>query len=264
MTSETNAFLTPADAKRLGYDASDAPKRSCPHCSRELDPLAIPFNGRLSWVGTSKCGCPGEAEAARLAAERAEAERRAERERAHDAMLRSVGIARRYAKAEVDNAQCIRYLQGFADNAGGGLYIHGGVGTGKTTLASALARKFAESGYRVMLTTAIGMLERIQETYGTEASSLAACHGYGECDVLVIDDLGKEGASAWSVMTLFQILNMRYEAMLPTIVTTQYTPLGLVKRLSRNGERETAEAIASRLRGTCEEVRLAGGDRRIK
>ena len=192
-----------------------------------------------------------------------EAERLRSEQRSRASLLKEAGITRRYEKAEVSDPQCARYLRDFGECSGNGLYIYGNVGTGKTSLANALAREFAFAGYRVILTTTIGMLEKIQDTYGKEASSLLACHGYGECDVLVLDDLGKESASAWSIMTIFQILNMRYESMLPTIITTQYSPYALGKRLGRSGEKESAEAIVSRLRGTMEVVHLAGPDKRL-
>lgn len=264
MKPEDGMFLRPREAEGMGLATDEMPELACEYCGKRLDPLGIVLNGRVAWVGRQECGCDGEAEAARIEAERKRMHENAERKLAQERKLRTAGIAKRYASAEVTNAQCANYLREFAECNGSGLYIHGGVGTGKTALASALARKFVEAGYKVILTTSIGMLESIQETYGSEASSRDACHGYGECDVLVIDDMGKESASSWSVMTLFQIVNMRYESMLPTIVTSQYTLYGLAKRLSRSGESETAEAIVSRLGGTCEEVRLPGGDRRRK
>ena len=50
--------------------------------------------------------------------------------------------------------------------------------------------------------------------------------------------------------------------MLPTIATSQYGIEEIERRLARGGERETAAAIASRLRETCEVVDLGNTDRR--
>lgn len=260
---EAGDLHTPETARAAGVPFREPPERPCPFCGCALTPLGVALNGRIAWVGHKDCGCDGAQEEAKRSQEAKEAALLEESRRTRAAMLRGVGISRRFSAAAVDDGQCAAYLRRFGDVRGDGLYIYGGVGAGKTALANALAREFADAGYRVILTTTIGMLEKIQDTYGTEASSLKACHGYGECDVLVLDDLGKESASAWSMMTLFQVLNMRYEAMLPTIATTQYAPGAIAKRLGRGGERETAEAIASRLRGTMEVVHLAGGDRRI-
>ena len=39
--------------------------------------------------------------------------------------------------------------------------------------------------------------------------------------MLVLDELGTESATPWAKEKLFQLLNYRYTAMLPTIITTR-------------------------------------------
>ena len=95
-----------------------------------------------------------------------------------------------------------------------------------------------------------------------EGGTEAAVARYAKCDVLVLDDLGKEDATEWSVGTVFSVLDARYEDMRPTIVTSNYAPGVLADRLARRGERVTAEAIASRISQTCRPVYLGGRDRR--
>ena len=177
-------------------------------------------------------------------------------------------LARRIAEdlspewaAEADRPEFAEYIASFAGNGGAGLYIHGGVGAGKTHAASAMARLFAEAGYDVAFTTAKGMLERVKATFD-EGGTEAAVARYAKCDVLVLDDLGKEDATEWSVGTVFSVLDARYEDMRPTIVTSNYAPGALADRLARRGERVTAEAIASRISQTCRPVYLGGRDRR--
>lgn len=84
-----------------------------------------------------------------------------------------------------------------------------------------------------------------------DGDAKAGVSRFASCDVLIIDDLGKENANSWVMTTLFQIVNDRYEAMRPTIVTTQYSPEELCRRMSRSGERESAIAITERLKETC-------------
>lgn len=265
MTADKQStFLTPTTAREKGLDFPQPPEHICPHCGRELEARGVALNGRVAWISHEPCGCEGEVKALEEKKATEEAEQKREEQHRRANLLKEVGITRRYEGAEVFDPRCAQYLRDFGECAGNGLYIYGEVGTGKTSLANALAREFAFAGYKVILTTTIGMLETIQDTYGKEASSLLACHGYGECDVLVLDDFGKESASAWSVMTIFQIVNMRYESMLPTIVTTQYSPFELNKRLGRSGEKESAAAIVSRLRGTMQVVHLTGPDKRLR
>lgn len=106
------------------------------------------------------------------------------------------------------------------------------------------------------------MLSSIQETYGNNASTASMTERYAGCDLLFIDDLGKESTSAWTVGMLFQIINVRYESMRPIIFTSQFPLESLCARFSKRGEKETADAIASRIYETCEFLRLGGPDRR--
>lgn len=251
-------FITPAGAVESGLNAPKGDSSRCEWCGRELEPRGIMLNGRVAWVSSEPCGCEGEERAA------AEAERRAlaARECEEKAKFMRAGVKRRYLGAKVDTPEARAYVERFGSDGGRGLYIHGDVGAGKTHLASALACVFVAAGYTVVLTTTLDMLDDIQDTFGKEASSLAAVQRFATSDVLILDDLGKESASPWSASTIFQIVNYRYEAMRPLIVTSQYDLKGLEKRIGRQGERESARAIASRLGQMCRDVHLAGGDRR--
>ena len=254
-------LITLEQARAAGLSFDEPEPRACPHCGAALDPLGAALAGRVAWVSAAPCPCEGaaserEAEARRRAALAAK-EEAASREKA----LSRAGIPRRYWAAEADRPEFAEYIASFAGNGGAGLYIHGGVGAGKTHAASAMARLFAEAGYDVAFTTAKGMLERVKATFD-EGGTETAVARYAKCDVLVLDDLGKEDATEWSVGTVFSVLDARYEDMRPTIVTSNYAPGALADRLARRGERVTAEAIASRISQTCRPVYLGGRDRR--
>lgn len=251
------SLITVEEAKEKGF--AEPQDVFCEWCGEPLEQRGIVFGGRVAWIAHENCGCEGE-RAARAAAERAaDDEKRLQEEK----NLERAGIGKRFLQAKVDGKECENFIRRFGSDEGRGLYIHGGVGTGKTYTASALAREFVDSGYAVVLTTTLSMLEDIQDTYGKEASSLEAVSRFSKCDVLILDDLGKESASAWSISMLFQIIDVRYEAMRPLIVTTQYDYVGLERRLSRQGEAQSAKAIVSRLREMCRPMQLRGGDRRL-
>lgn len=229
-------LITLEQARAAGLSFDEPEPRACPHCGAALDPLGAALAGRVAWVSAAPCPCEGaaserESEARRRAALAAK-EEAARREKA----LSRAGIPRRYWAAEADRPEFAEYIASFAGNGGAGLYIHGGVGAGKTHAASAMARLFAEAGYDVAFTTAKGMLERVKATFD-EGGTEAAVARYAKCDVLVLDDLGKEDATEWSVGTVFSVLDARYEDMRPTIVTSNYAPGALADRLARRRTR---------------------------
>lgn len=185
-------LITLEQARAAGLSFDEPEPRACPHCGAALEPLGAALAGRVAWVSAAPCPCEGasgerEAEARRRAALAAK-EEAARREKA----LSRAGIPRRYWAAEADRPEFAEYIASFAGNGGAGLYIHGGVGAGKTHAASAMARLFAEAGYDVAFTTAKGMLERVKATFD-EGGTEAAVARYAKCDVLVLDDLGNIG-----------------------------------------------------------------------
>ena len=86
---------------------------------------------------------------------------------------------------------------------------------------------------------------------------------YKKVELLIIDDLGKEQCSDWSMSTLYSILNDRYEDMRPTIVTTNYNAENLIGALTPKGFDNTKiMAIISRLRETSTVMTMAWEDAR--
>ena len=73
------------------------------------------------------------------------------------------------------------------------LVFSGGVGTGKTCLASAMARAIVEKGYAVKFMSAYEFCSLMLTTHTSPVSERnALLHDVLTCDLLVIDDLGTE------------------------------------------------------------------------
>lgn len=249
-------FVTESEAEELGIVRADAQQATCEFCGKALEAHGFLDDGKIFWIGHVECDCPEKKKHDELEREREERIRQAELEK----RVLLCGIGKRYAKAEVCIEAGSRYLDTFEGSDGRGLYITGSVGSGKTYAASALARAFILAGYRAVFTTSLKMLDEIRSSY--EGRREGGLGRYSRCDVLFIDDIGKENANAWALTTLFQVINERYEAMLPTIYTSQYAPEALCGRMGRSGEHESAEAICSRIAQTSEVVRLRNRDRR--
>lgn len=252
-------MLTPADARELGLKPEAPEPFPCPHCGKPLERLGVSVGGRVLWVSHEPCGCPGEIEAAEeeaaLKASQDEEDRRAR--------IEIAGVKRRYYDATIVDPICAAFVESYVPRAGMGLFIHGPVGTGKTYNASAVTAALAMAGRGVVMTSALRILSDVKDTFDSGTSAKRELERYLSCEALVLDDLGKESASRWSVMMLYDLVNTRYESMLTTIYTSQYSLPALQERLSRAHETDTARAIVSRIRETCLEVRLYGYDMRV-
>ena len=112
----------------------------------------------------------------------------------------------------------------FAENPTGWLVLKGGYGCGKTHLAAAIANRCVERGQPVLFITVPDLLDHLRATYAP-TSSIAYGTRFEEVrtvPVLILDDLGTESSTPWALEKLFQILNYRYNAHLPTVITTNH------------------------------------------
>lgn len=154
--------------------------------------------------------------------------------------------------------------QGKAAQSKNGLFIVGSPGTGKTHLAAAIANEVMETGTHVVFGTMIDLLGQIKEMFRYEGGEAEMLRKYKTVPLLVIDDIGKEPPTDWAVSTIYNIINGRYEACLPTIVTSNYEKTDFITRLTSKETRDdtTARATLDRLREMCRGVKLFGESRR--
>lgn len=183
-----------------------------------------------------------------------------------------------------DNRNALRVCMSYADTfrdklprnnidpGRNGLFITGPKGTGKTHLAAAIANRLMKQGTPVICMTMIDLLERIKQTYeqsrryGGENSEGSVLDTYKKVPLLIIDDMGKEQATEWAVSKIYAIINARYEACMPTIITTNYSDAELVHRLTpkESGDPTTADAAIDRLREMCVGIVTKGESWRSK
>lgn len=267
------------------------PPAPCEYCGAMRYTKGINFGSRLLWMptGPERCTCPEavaayeKAEAERLAKE--EAERKAEETRKLNDRIRRIvgesGMGERFLRRTFDTFQITEENQGAARTAKryadsfaellpkrgqpepgrNGLFIAGPKGTGKTHLAAAVANQLIQQGTPVICMTMIDLLERIKRTFAREGADEGAVLSlYKTVPLLVIDDMGKEPPTEWAVSTVYNIINGRYEAYLPTIVTTNYDDKTLVARMTPQATRDsvTAEATIDRLMEMCRGVVMTG------
>jgi DNA replication protein DnaC len=102
---------------------------------------------------------------------------------------------------------------------------HTGYGTGKTHLASAISNKLREDGWSILSWLAPELFSEIKGTYDKDADQTEwqIIRMATECDLLVLDDVGKEHVRetnrSWHHDLYYRIINARYQRG-PLIVTT--------------------------------------------
>ena len=138
----------------------------CPHCGAQLEVRYVVLAGRRTFCGWKPCGCPGAVaerdERSRLEARAKAEEAAAKRRRAYE----RAGIKHRFMTAASPMAEGIAAKV----EQGRGAYICGPVGTGKTHLASAVARLLVDGGTSVRVTDMLGVLAAIKGTYGGDGT----------------------------------------------------------------------------------------------
>jgi DNA replication protein DnaC len=114
--------------------------------------------------------------------------------------------------------------QDFARNPDGWLVLKGGYGCGKTHLAAAIANDCVERGQPVLFVTVPDLLDHLRATFApsSDAAYDARFEQVRRAPLLVLDDLGTESSTPWAQEKLFQIFNYRYNARIPTVITTNH------------------------------------------
>jgi len=110
----------------------------------------------------------------------------------------------------------------FAENPSGWLVLLGGYGCGKTHLAAAVANRCLQAGRAVLFVVVPDLLDHLRATY-SPSSAVSYDERFQEvrnAPILVLDDLGTQNTTPWAGEKLYQILNHRYNARLPTIITS--------------------------------------------
>lgn len=112
--------------------------------------------------------------------------------------------------------------QQYAENPVGWLILLGGYGCGKTHLAAAIANRVIERGQAVLFVVIPDLLDYLRATFGPH-SPVTYDERFDQvrnAPLLILDDLGTQSSTEWAQEKLFQLLNYRYNARLPTVITS--------------------------------------------
>lgn len=148
------------------------------------------------------------------------------------------------------------YVENFVEmrKNGKGLLLYGSVGSGKSFSAACIVNALIDKGYPCAMTnfarlsnTLSGMFEGRQEYIDS----------LNRCALLVIDDLASERDTEYMGEIVQMVIDSRYRAGLPLIITTNLTAQEL-----KNPAEMRKQRIYSRLFEMCVPVECSGRDRR--
>ena len=145
----------------------------------------------------------------------------------------------------------------FAEAPENWLLIFGPNGSGKTHLAAAIANRCRARGERPVFFVVADLLDYLRHLMDRESgpSFLDGFNQLRNAPLLILDDLGAQSDVAWVRDRLFQLINHRYAARLPTVFTVSNDSL----------QRLVEERILARLNdpGICVEVPITAPAYRV-
>lgn len=153
--------------------------------------------------------------------------------------------------------ECKAYAANFGKDSPN-LLLYGSTGLGKTFLSTCIAEAVSARGFSVAYDTAINIVAAYETIkFGNGDGEAAAEHAarYERADLLIIDDMGTEMGTAFTVSALYNLINNRLMAKRPMIVNTNLMPEALSEKYS--------PAVASRLLGEFMALRFFGDDIRL-
>ena len=118
--------------------------------------------------------------------------------------------------------KALKAAHNFAEKPKGWLVMLGTYGSGKTHLAAAIANYRSGLGDPPLFVMVPDLLDHLRATFSPQ-STTTFDRRFDEirtAPLLVLDDLGTQSMTPWVREKLYQLFNYRYNAELPTVITT--------------------------------------------
>lgn len=153
---------------------------------------------------------------------------------------------------------CVNYADGF-NTRSPSLLMFGATGLGKTHLSLSIAREAINKGYAVIYGSTQNLLSKLEREHFSRAGEEKGVTEQMllDCDLLILDDLGAEFSTSFTVSSIYNIINTRLNTGLPVIISTNLSMQEL--------EDKYTQRITSRIGGNYIILPFCGKDvRQIK
>ena len=165
-----------------------------------------------------------------------------------------------FAKDDGTNEKISTVARNYADNFakmredGKGLLLFGKTGTGKSFAAACIANALIDKGYPVLMTNFSRIRGTLQGLFDGRQEYIDSLNRF---PLLILDDLGAESKTEYMQEIVYEVINNRYLAGLPLIVTANLT----AEQIKHPAD-VTYQRIFSRLYEMCIPLEVKGDDRR--
>ena len=226
-----------------------------PYCSKCREPLMLKLNisgpvaerlGSTRYVPRN-CECMREmfAETAAIERKRKQAEKKAQmrKDNLKSEKYRNSTFSKDDGRCVKLRNACEKYVSKHKEmiESNMGIAFLGNNGSGKTFWASCIANALIDAEATVYMSTLTKLIHEMNANYGEERDIFE--RKIRNVDFLIIDDYGAERGTEYSLEQAFEIIDMRYNAGKPLIITANLTEEALKNPPNMNYGRSYSRVI---------------------
>ena len=155
---------------------------------------------------------------------------------------------------------CRKYVEHFGElkQKGYGLFLSGGVGTGKTFYAACIANELISNGIPALMFSSQSFVSAAQSPRGNIDELLRALNSF---DLLVLDDFGAERETDFALEVIERFTDSRSLSKKPLIVTSNLAPKDMMNACTDLRKMR----VCDRLRSMCPvSIPVLGNSRRAE
>lgn len=225
------AAANAAAAAQPGHENDYVGEDGLLHCAACKEPrqlkIVVPLPGYGERIVGRRCACDRARQEAKEASERA----REEMDKIED--LRRVGITdktyrgKTFAADDGQDAKLSSVMRRYVEKRAEmleknyGLLLYGDNGGGKTFWASCIANAMIDKGVSALIATIPSLVSVMQADFEHDKQYILDL--VSNVSFLVLDDIGFERRTPYMEEKMFEIIDARYRAKRPLIVTTNLT-----------------------------------------